>query len=100
MRKGLGERIFGSVGVLLIILGMVNVALTVYLRIHEGRGAEAFQNAEGQILSWASAAGGIIAGSLMLLGGLLIAWWQVWRRSRLGRNSTNSRASNNRWRGP
>ena len=82
MRTGLGKRVFGAVGALLLFLGLMSVSLTLYLRINEGRGAEPFQDAYGQIETWASASGAAIGGTLILLGGLCIAQWQLWRRSR------------------
>jgi hypothetical protein len=82
MRTGLSKRVFGAVGALLLSLGLISVSLTAYLRISQGRGAEPFQNVYGQIETWASASGGAIGGLLLLLGGLCIARWQFWRRSR------------------
>jgi LPXTG-motif cell wall-anchored protein len=80
VRTGLGKRVFGAVGGLLLCLGMISVCLTIYLHISEGRGAEPVQNYLGQTGTSASSAAGIIAGSLMLLiGGLAVAW-QRWRR--------------------
>ena len=96
MRTGIGKRVFGAVGGLLILLGLMSGCLTIYLRIREGQGAEPFQNYLGQTLTWASSAGGVIGGSLMLLVGILIAAWQRSGRARLD----DGRASNNRWRGP
>ena len=96
MRNGLGKRVFGAAGGLLLSLGLISVCLTSYLRIREGRGAEPFQNVYGQIATWASYAGGVVGGSLMLLSGILIAAWQRRSRARL----EGERASNNRWRGP
>jgi len=80
VRSGLGKRVFGAVGGLLIIIGMMSTCLTIYLHIREGRGAEPVQNYLGQIGTSASSAAGIIAGSLMLLAGSLTAAWQRWRR--------------------
>jgi hypothetical protein len=96
VRNSPGKRVFGAAGGLLLSLGSISVCLTIYLRIRGGRGAEPFQNVYGQIETWASYAGGVIGGSLMLVGGILIAAWQRWSRSRL----EGGRASNNRWRGP
>jgi len=61
-------------------MGFITIGLTVYLRIREGRGAEPFQNVYGQVETWASYAGGVIGGLVMLLVGSLIAGWQRWRR--------------------
>jgi hypothetical protein len=95
-REVRGKLIFGAIGGLLLLMGAVAVGLTIYQHIREGRGAQPFQNVYGQFETWASYAGGIIGGSLMLLGGVLVSAWQRWNRSRL----EGGRASNNRWRGP
>jgi len=82
MRSVLGKRLLGSVGALLGVLGVVNVVLTVYLRLREGRGMEVYTDFYGQHETWAGYAGYLVGGSLMLLGFFLVRWYQLWRRSR------------------
>jgi hypothetical protein len=83
MRSVLGKRVLGSVGVLIGIVGFAGVALAVYLRLRTGHGADEFQNGYGQYETWASYAGLLIAGPIILLGIFLLRRWQLWRRSRL-----------------
>jgi hypothetical protein len=78
----LGKRVLGSVGALLAVLGFIEVALTVYLRIREGRGDESWVNFYGQTETWAGYAGRVMGGLLILAAGVFVGWWQFWRRSR------------------
>ena len=79
----LGKRTLGSIGAALGAVGVIGVVLTIYVRIHEGRGAEVFQNGYGQYRTWAAYAGCLVAAVLILFGGLVVRWWELWRRSRL-----------------
>ncbi len=65
------------------VAGIVGVALTVYLRINTGHGADAFQNEYGQYETGGSYAGLLVAAPVLLLCVFLVRRWQLWRRSRL-----------------
>jgi hypothetical protein len=68
MSSATGRRVLGVMGVILGTILLVVVALFVYLRIREGRGAEAFQNGYGQYETWTSYAGFLIGALSILLG--------------------------------
>jgi hypothetical protein len=117
--SGLGKRILGAVGVLLAVMGFIEVGLLVCLRIREGRGAESWVNAYGQTETWGSY-GGSVVGALLILAGSAPRWVVATQEAIAsgGRvcegNSQGSqtrvmsdadlahlrRASNKRWRGP
>jgi hypothetical protein len=80
--SGLGKRILGAVGVLLAVMGFIEVGLLVYLRIREGRGAESWVNAYGQTETWGSYGGSVVGALLILAGSALVGWWQLRKRSR------------------
>jgi uncharacterized membrane protein len=82
MSSATGRRVLGVMGVILGTILLVVVALFVYLRIREGRGAEAFQNGYGQYETWTSYAGFLIGALSILLGMCIVGWVQLWRRSR------------------
>jgi hypothetical protein len=63
-------------------VGALCLVFFVYLKIRTGHGADPFQNGYGQFETWASYAGSLVGGLLILLGGVLVGGWQLWRRSR------------------
>jgi hypothetical protein len=81
--SALSKRVLLSVGVLVGVVGIVGVALAVYLRINTGHGSDAFQDGYGQYETWGSYAGLLVAAPLILLSIFLVRRWQLWRRSRL-----------------
>jgi len=82
VRSVLGKRVLGSVGIVLGLLGMINVVLTVYLRLREGRGMEVYTDFYGQHETWAGYAGFLVGALLMFVGFLLVRRYQLWRRAR------------------
>jgi hypothetical protein len=57
--SALGRRVLGVSAAILAAMGVLGVAGTLYLRIREGRGAEAFQNGYRQYQTWAAYAGAL-----------------------------------------
>ena len=82
VRIHLGRLIFNLIAVLIFAAGLIGGVGTIYLRIRAGHGADPYQNGYGQYLTWGSAAGLLVGITILLLGVLLVRWWQIWRRSR------------------
>ena len=82
MSNSAGRRFLGVMGLIIGTILFVLVALFVYLKIRSGQGAEAFQNGYGQYETWASYAGFLDGGVLILVGMCIVGWLQLWRRSR------------------
>jgi hypothetical protein len=82
MRNVVGRRILGAIGAFLVALGVGSGILTVYIRIHQGRGTEGWLDFYGQPQTWAGAAGGLIAVASIALCVSLVVWVHLWKRSR------------------
>ena len=82
MPSRLAKRVMGGVGAALAIVGGVNIVLTVYLRLRDGRAAEGWIDIYGQPQSWGAVAGALIAFALVFPFAALAVLVHLWKRSR------------------
>ena len=71
-------------GLIATVVGLPIAAfgLRVYVQIHDGHGAETYQNLYGWNVPWTVPATMACALVLAAAGALSIRWWYIWKRAR------------------